>query len=156
MFGRLFPKQIDNAYRGHWLAIVLLVLVLLMKLVICYQAVINTQLAAQTADAIPLGSFGAAGASAVLTLFKLWGWDNFLLDLLGVGVLLRYRALIPFIYLLQLAEQLGRKALLLAFPITSGSSPLPFNIGHALLALLLIGFVLSLLDRRGNKLKTAV
>jgi len=82
---------------------------------------------------------------------------------MGVMALIRYRAMIPFIYLLLLALQLGSKALLLLHPAIR-------SIGHntaagsavilGLIAMLLTGFVLSLLGERGpnpgDDYKTAV
>ena len=146
MLGRIFPKQFDNAYRGHWLAIWLLALVVLAKSIMCYQSLFNTGFAIQTADSIALDTFGAAGARAFVSIFRLLGLDNLLLNLLGVGVLIRYRAMIPFMYLLLTVEQVSRKLLLLTNPIVRTGAPpvLPFNINLVLLTMLLIGLILSL------------
>lgn len=148
MLGRIFPKQFDNFYRGHWLAIWLLVPIVLLRLVIGANSILNTRLVATTADGIPLDSFGAAGAEAVIALFALLGLYFVLLALLGILVLIRYRAMIPLMYLLLLAQQLGGRVLGLLHPIArSGASSA--QLGSALilgiLAATVLGFVLSLL-----------
>lgn len=150
MLGRVFPRQFDNTYRGHWLAIWILVPVLLLELTIGANSIINTRSVAMGADGIPLDRFGAEAATTVISLFALLGLCRLLFALLGVIVLILYRAMIPFIYLLLLVLQLGSKALLLLHPAirsighnsTAGSTVILVLIG-----MLLTGFVLSLLGR---------
>ena len=151
MLHRIFPRQFDNIYRGHWLAIWILVPVVLLELVIGANSIINTRSVAMGADGIPLDRFGAEAATTVISLFALLGLSRLLFGLLGVMALIRYRAMIPFIYLLLLVLQLGSKALLLFHPAIR-------SLGHntasgstvilALIAMLLTGFVLSLLGER--------
>src|SRR5438105_1179417 len=113
MLGRVFPTQFDNTYRGHWLAIWILVPVVLLELVISVNSIILTRMVAMGADGIPLDRFSAEAATTVISLIVLLGFSRLLLALLGVMALIRYRAMIPFIYLLLLVLQLGSKALLL-------------------------------------------
>jgi hypothetical protein len=152
MLHRIFPRQFDNTFRGHWLAIWILVPVVLLELVIGVNSIINTRTVAMGADGIPLDRFDAEAATTVISLFALLGLSRLLFGLLGVMALIRYRAMIPFIYLLLLLLQLGSKALLLLHPAIR-------SIGHnsasgttvilVLIAMLLTGFVLSLLGERG-------
>jgi len=151
MLHRIFPRQFDNTFRGHWVAIWILVPVVLLELVIGANSIINTRSVAMGADGIPLDRFGDEAATTVISLFALLGLSRLLFGLLGVMVLIRYRAMIPFIYLLLLLLQMGSKALLLLHPAIR-------SIGHnsasgstiilALIAMLLTGFVLSLLGGR--------
>ena len=148
MFEKIFPRQIDNTYRGARFALWLLAPIVLLKLMIGANSILNTRSVAITADGIPLGSYDAAGAQAVVSLFALLGLFHLLLGLQGAVVLVRYRALIPLMYLLLLIQQLCSRALLLAHPIAeSGASSARFGsaIVLALLAMTVIGFVLSLL-----------
>lgn len=150
MLNRIFPRQFDNHYRGHWLAIWLLAPIVALRLVIGTNSILNTRFVATSADGIPLSSFDAAGAQAVISLFALLGLFQLLLALQGVVVLIRYRAMIPLFYLLLLIHQLGGRALALAHPIAqSGASSAQIGsaIVLALLAITLAGFVLSLLGR---------
>jgi hypothetical protein len=66
---QILPQRIDNTCRGHPLAVWLFVPVVVLKTGIALGTVFNGRGAAQSADGIPLDSFGASGAEAVLTLF---------------------------------------------------------------------------------------
>jgi hypothetical protein len=154
MLNRIFPKQFDNTYRGRRLAIWLFVPVVLMELAMGANSIINTRTVAMLADGIPLDRYSAGGADAVIALFAIAGLFRVLLALQGVMVLIRYRAMIPFMYLLLLILHLGSKALLLVNPVTKSgvsSAKLGSAFVLALLALLFIGFVLSLLYSRRQR-----
>ena len=64
MFNRIFPKQIDNNYRGHWLAIWALLLVVVLKAIQGVESIVNTREVATTADGISLDGLGAVGDGA--------------------------------------------------------------------------------------------
>ena len=157
MLGRLFPRVIDNDYRGYWLAVWLLVPLVLLKLVMGFNVAglnpwISNRQIAISADGFALASYGPEGSSVVIFMFASWGLMLLLLSLLGFVVLVRYRAMIPLMYLLLALEQFGRKAIGLAQPIVSaakveGLSP-AFLINTGFMAVLLIGFLLSLATPR--------
>ncbi len=150
MLSRIFPKQIDNDYRGYRLAIWLLVLMLLFKTSISVNAVgwnplMTSGEVLQRADRIPLDTFGANAADAAVLLFAVWGVTHLVLNLLGFIVLVGYRTMTPLTYLLMAIDHIGRRAAADVFPIvrvTDGSVSVPVNL--ILIALLLIGFGLSL------------
>jgi hypothetical protein len=155
MLSRIFPKQIHNDYRGYALAIWLLGLVVLARLGMSYGALFDTHEMLQSADSIPVDSFGAAGADAVVLMTKLLGLDHLLLNLVAVVALIRYRAMIPLIYLLLAIEQVARKILLVTNPIArTGTTYLPIDPNVVIIAVLLLGLLLSLgkmgLSRRGT------
>lgn len=150
MLNCIFPERLDNHCRGHPLAIWLLVPIVLLKLMIGANSILNTRLVATTADGIPLASFNPAGAQAVVSLFALLGLFQLLLGLQGAVVLIRYRAAIPFMYLLLLVQQLGSRAVGLARPIaetSAASAHVGSAVSLAILAMTLIGLVLSLLGK---------
>lgn len=165
MLERLFPRQIDNTYRGHVLAIWLLVPLLFVKLAMGFNVAglnpwISNRMIAQTADRIPLETFSVEVSSLVMFLFAAWGLSLFVLSLLGVVVLFRYRAMIPLLYLLLSIEQFGRKGIALVSPIvrsveTSGISTAVF-INWGLMAALGLGLVLSLAAPRRRAPANAV
>lgn len=151
MFERLFPRQLDNNYRGHWLGKWLFVGVVLARLAIGVNSTINTRFVAMSADGIPLDKYSPAAADAVVALFGISGFFLLLLSLLGLVVALRYRAMIPFIYLLLLIDQVGRRVLLQIHPIAkSGVATANLGLGFVLLILgaSAIGLVLSLWPQR--------
>lgn len=150
MLGRIFPKRLDNDYRGYKLGIWLLVLLLLFKTAISVNALgwnpmMSSHEVLQRADRIPLDTYGANAADAAVLLFAVWGVTHLVLNLLGFIALVRYRTMIPLIYLLMAIDHIGRKAAADAFPIvrvSDGSVSVPVNL--ILIALLLIGFGMSL------------
>ena len=155
MLSRLFPKQFDNNYRGHWIAIWLFVLVMFMRGTQGVVVMITPRDALINADGIPLDSFNAAGAETVVSLVALLALSGLVLPLQSLVVLIRYRAMIPFMYLLFLTVQVGNRALLMLNPIVRSDVPAMGFAGHAIgfymnlaiLAVTLIGFVLSLQNR---------
>lgn len=158
MLTRLFPKQIDNDYRGPVVAIWLLVPLALLKLVqganvAGFFGPGNSRQILETADRVPLGTFPAEAASRLVFSFATWGLGIFLLGLLAVIVLLRYRAMIPLTYLLLLIEQLGRKAqamIHLDRPFLSLTASAANLINWAFLLVIVVGFLSSLAGRRSR------
>lgn len=153
MIDRLFPKQFDNVFRGLWPGLWLFAPVVLVELAMGVNTVFNTRFVATSADGIPLDRFDAGGADAVLALFALTGLFRLLLALQGLLVLVRYRAMIPLMYLLLLVLHLGSKALLAAHPIArsgAASAEAGSALIFAILAALVAGLVLSLIKRPGS------
>ncbi|HSG65969.1 MAG TPA: hypothetical protein VLD39_13255, partial [Gammaproteobacteria bacterium] len=70
---QILPRQLDNSYRGHKLALWLFGTLVFMKTSIGLGTIFNGREAATTADGIPLDSFGAAGAQAFVSIFAAWG-----------------------------------------------------------------------------------
>lgn len=150
MFNRIFPRQFDNNYRGHWLAIWLFAPVVLARLAMAANSIINTRYVASAADGIPVDSYTAGGAAAVVALFAIGGLSQLLFGLQGLMALIRYRAMIPFMYLLFLITQVGGRVLALMHPVARSGVPtaqlgLAFVI--AFTAMTIVGFVLSLLNK---------
>jgi hypothetical protein len=110
------------------------------------ESVFNAYSTATTADGIPIDSYGKMAAQTVLEMFALLGLNVLVLPLLGVLALIRYRAMIPLMYLTMMILYFCTRALLFVHPIarTGGVQPIGFYVNLALLAVLLIGFALSL------------
>lgn len=145
MLSRLLPKQIDNDYRGYRFAIWLLGAILLLRLGMSYGALFDTRDMMRDADSIPLDSFGAAGADTVVYVTRLVGLDHLLLNVVGIVALIRWRSMLPFVYLLLTIEQVARKTISLLNPIPrTGANPLPLDPNLVIIVALLIGLGLSL------------
>ncbi|MBI1212125.1 MAG: hypothetical protein GC190_11725 [Alphaproteobacteria bacterium] len=160
MLSRIFPKQFDNNYRGNKLAILLLAPIVLFKLTMGATAAglnpwVSTRSVATDADGFRLDTFGEEAASIVVFLFASWGLGLLVLCSLGVVVLVRYRAMIPLMYLLLSIEQFGRMAIQLASPIVkaveTGQHSLGFFVNWGFTAALVIGLLLSLAASRKNE-----
>ena len=148
MLERIFPRQIDNRFSGYRAGLWLFALFVAVKLVMTVNSILNPRAVASGPDAIPLDSYSAGGAETVIRLFSLLALGQLALVVLGVVALVRYRAMIPLLYLLLLAEHLGRRAIGVLHPIDrTGGSPVGLYINLALLAVLVVGLGLSLLTR---------
>jgi hypothetical protein len=117
MFTRIFPRAFDNDYRGYRVAIWLFVPLVLIRLLMGVNFIWHPENVAVTADAIPLASYSRAAAAAVVSLYAQIGLYRLLLALLTALALLRYRGMIPLLYLLLLAELLGSRLLDGLYPI---------------------------------------
>ncbi|HUO89496.1 MAG TPA: hypothetical protein VMU08_10005 [Rhizomicrobium sp.] len=153
MLSLLLPRQFDNTFRGWRLGLWLFVPVLIVRLGIGFKSMLSPYETAMNADGIPLDSFGAAGANEAVALFALLGLAGAVLALLGVLVLLRYRSMIPLMYLLFLASQIGNRVLNTLHPTAKGAATAVGGISvgwlvvNGLLAAMILGFVLSLIPR---------
>jgi hypothetical protein len=150
----LLPRQFDNTFRGWRGGLWLFVPVLIVRLGIGFNSAFRPHDTAMNADGIPLDRMGAVGANEAVALFALLGFAGFVLALLGVLVLVRYRAMIPLMYLLFLTGQVGNRILNTLHPTLHGGAttvgggiPVASIVVNGLLAMMVLGFVLSLMPR---------
>lgn len=148
MLTRLFPRQVDNSFDGHRAALWLLGLFVALKLVMSVNSMLNTASIA-TGDGLSLDSYGPAAARAVLMLFSLSALGQLALAAIALTVLIRYRAMVPFIYLVLLGEQLARRVIVQSYAVPrTETSPVIWFLTFGLVGLLTLGLVLSLLPAR--------
>lgn len=145
MIERILPRRLDNSYTGHRVALWLFALLVVMKTGIALGAIFNGRQAAQSADGLPLDSYGAAGAQAVLALFAIWGLAQLVFTVFSLLALARYRNMVPLMFLLYLLEHAARRWILLVKPIARTGAPPGTYINLALLALMIVGLALSLM-----------
>ena len=123
MLSLLFPRVIDNRFRGQWLGFWLLAPVLFLKIGIAFGSILTPR-QANKADAIDLTTFSRAALSDQVTSTALLGLLHLCIGLICVLAMIRYRAMVPLIYLWLVFEFLGRRAILGLYPIerTPGTS----------------------------------
>jgi hypothetical protein len=141
----LFPMRLDNeGYRGRGAALWLFGLFLLLRLIMGVNGAINTS-AIAAGDGLRLDQ---GGGETILLLFRNVSLSNLPLVAIGAVALWRWRAMVPFLYLVLLADQVVRRVVALANPVArTEAASVGIWINLALLALLLIGFGLSLWHR---------
>jgi hypothetical protein len=146
---RLFPTQVDNRFDGHRAALWLLGLLVALKLAMSANSILNTASVASGADGLPLDSFGPAAAQTVLMLFALLSLGQLTLALIALTILVRYRRMVPFMYLVLLGEQLARRFIVQSYAVArTESTPIGWYVNVGLLLLLTLGLVLSLMPTR--------
>ena len=153
MLERLFPAEAGNRFPGHRAALWLLALLVFLKLAMSLNSIFNTQSVAVGADGFRIAEYGADGGRAVLMLFALAALGQLALTLVALTALLRYRALVPLVYLLLTAEHLARRLIVESYAVErSGSGgPIAWYVNLGLLALLALGLALSLVRRREER-----
>lgn len=155
MLDRVFPRQVDNRFEGHRAALWLLGLYIGLKVAMSLNSIFNTARVASGADGIPVGSFPPAAAAEVLTLFALTGLGQLGLALIALAALIRYRGLVPFIYMVLLGEAVARRVIVFSYAAErtdAGSTAFYINVG--LIVLLALGLALSVV-RRGSEVDRA-
>jgi hypothetical protein len=147
MWSAIIPQRLDNAYRGQLAALWIFGAILLLKTGVALGTIFNGRAAAQSADGVPLQTFGAAGADAVITLFALWGLSQLIVSVIGALALVRYRAMVPLMFVLLLAYQIASRFVLSGRPIVAAGPHPGTYVNLALLVALIVGVVLSALPR---------
>ncbi len=148
MFGRLFPKEFDNSYRGHWLALVILGLLLFLRLAQMGIGLVDPVFVIRGPDGILFDTFNAPAQTAFTYVFRLLCYLNILVCLIGMLALVRYRAMVPLIYVVVLCLFTGMTAIRLLYPIPRAPGAPGGMIVLAMLAVTLLGCLLSVLDIR--------
>jgi hypothetical protein len=147
VLNRILPERIDNRYRGHRLAFWLFIPITLQKLALSLTHLFKADGGAQSISTMPLDTYPASAAQNIVGLMARNGLEQLLLGALLVLVLLRYRAMIPLMYVLIVVHYVGSRGVAQMKPLvlagTSGASTPTLVI--ALLSA--IGLVLSLTGR---------
>jgi hypothetical protein len=142
IINRLFPKQVDNNFQGYKIAVVVFFILVLFTLV---RSCIHIFAPDGGASSIAGISTSVAGGSNIISLFALWGLSQLFMGIVYVVVFLRYRSLIPFMYLVILAEYSGRELIGVAKPLATSHIP-PGAIGdYIIIPIAVIMLVLSML-----------
>lgn len=157
MLDRIFPRQLDNDYRGHPLALWVFVALTLVTLVRSGIHMFAPDGGAQSIATIPLDSYPSPAASAVILVFALWGLSQMLLGLVYVVVLWRVRVLVPLMYLLFVVEYVGRLGLGLWKPLQTVETPpgATANLVFPLLGLAMLVLSLRQRSRQGGNASPA-
>ena len=147
MLDRLFPSPVDNDYQGHSVALWLFVPVTVVTIVRSLIHMFRVDGGAQSIATIPLDTFSDAAATVVILIFSLWGLSQLLLGLLYVVVLIRYRALVPLMYLTLIIEYFGRLGLGFWKPMQTLERPPGAGFTGFMIVFSLLMFTLSLRRR---------
>ena len=148
----LFPPALDNRFRGHPVALWAFWALTLMTLWRSQHHLLAPDGGAQSIATIPLDSFGQSAADAVIVVFALWGLSQLIVAVIYALASLRYRSMIPMLYVLFIAEYAVRTALPLFKPDLPTTGTAPGQIGNLLfLAAGPVLLLLSLSRRRDDR-----
>jgi hypothetical protein len=108
MINILFPKNANNTFKGHKLALWSLFLYVTKSLFAGLVHMFFSDGGAQSIGSVSLDSFTKGGAESVITMFGLWGLEQFVIGLIALIILLRYKSLVPLLWGIYSIEYLGR------------------------------------------------
>lgn len=124
MLENIFPKQLNNDYRGSSISKWAFILITAVTIVRSLIHMFAPDGGAQSIATIPLEGFTIDGASTAVLVFALWGLSQLIIGIIYIVVLWRYQAMIPFMYLLIIVEYGMRIVLGVIKPIeTTGTAP---------------------------------
>lgn len=148
MFNRLVPRKADNIYQGRKPALWIFVLVLLVLAAMSVNSIFNGHSVAKDIDGLPLDTYTPAGAQAVVSLFAIWGGTQLIIVILGIITVLRYRALVPLMFLMLLFQRLLIRVIHYYLPIAKSEGVSISWFVVLLMSLMSLGFILSIWRRR--------
>ena len=144
MLTRILPTRADNSYRGTKIALWLLGALVLLRTIMSVNMIFNGYAVASGPDAIPLNTYPADAARAIVALFGLLGIASLGISIFGIVVLVRYRSLVPLMFVIMLLQHLAGRLRDFLMPIPRTSAVQAGYINLILLTLMVAGFVLSL------------
>ena len=151
MLDRLLPRQFDNQYRGLWPGLWLLAPLVLVRLLQGVNCLLDPRSIAVSADAIPLDRFAPAASAQIVVLFALSALGFLLFALQGLLALIRYRSMVPLMYVWFLVDALIRRVVIAHYPtqdaVAPGGHAIGFYVNMGLLAVAVLGLALSLVAR---------
>jgi len=154
IFTRLLPKQITNTFPGQKIALYAFIPLTLMLIVRSCIHLVAPDGGAQSIATIPLDTYSDGATANIIAIFSQWGLSQLLLAGLFLLALVRYRSLIPLLYLIFVSEQIGRISVGLVKPIATLETA-PGAAGNLpLLAIALIMLALSLIPSNAAKEQT--
>lgn len=121
---QLLPDVIDNQYGGSKIAQYAFLLITAATIIRSLIHVFAPDGGAQSIATIPLDTYPTAASASVIMIFSLWGLSQLLMGFVYLGVYLKYKSLIPAMYVLLIFEYAMRIVIGQMKPIvTSGTAP---------------------------------
>jgi len=126
---RVFPKQLDNSFRGNRIAVIVFALITVFTLARSCIHIFAPDGGASTIAGIYTS---VEGGSNVISMFAFWGLAQLLMGLVYLAVFFRFKSLIPFMYMLIIIEYSGRVLIGMVKPLIVSHTP-PGAIGDYIL-----------------------
>ena len=108
MFHKILPPIIDDNYKGNKIALWFFYLITAVTVVRSCIHIFKYDGGAQSIATIPLDTFTEGGAAVVILIFAYWGLSQLMFGIIQVIVALKYKSLIPLMYLMLVFEWAGR------------------------------------------------
>lgn len=151
MIERLFPTRFDNIFPGQKIALWVFYLMTAVTLWRSQHHIFAADGGGQSIATIPLDSYSDGAAATIIALFAQWGLIQLLVGLLMLLSAVRYKSMVPLMWLLLIMEWIGRGLIGQFKPVeTLGTAP--GQIGNMVIPIVaLVMLVLSLIPPRKAK-----
>lgn len=100
MLQRVFPAALDNHFPGHRIALYAFYALTALTLWRSQHHLFEHDGGAQSIASIPLDTYSNNAADTVVGIFALWGLSQLIIGLIYLLAAIRYRSLIPLLYVL--------------------------------------------------------
>jgi hypothetical protein len=149
-FKLILPKIIDNTYSGNNIPRVFFYVVIIFTIGRSLIHMFSPDGGAMSIATIPLDTYEQAAANTVIFLFGVWGLSQLIMGAFYLIVGLKYRALIPLMYVFFTVEYVMRIVIGIMKPIlTAGTAP--GGVGnYVLVPLGIIMFFMSILKKTAS------
>jgi hypothetical protein len=150
MWERIFPRSLDNEYRGYRVALWIFGLILAVRALQSVMIIFNGPATVTGADGIALDTYPAEAAQTVLGLFAQNSMWRLVFSIMGAAVLIRYRSAVPLMFLIMILTFIGAQALSIYIPLARTGAAPGLIVNRVMVGLMLLGLILSVLPRRRN------
>jgi hypothetical protein len=139
----IFPMNVNNTIRGTKIPVYIFALYAIISTIRSCVHLLSPDGGAGTIAGMDLS---VAGADGIIFAFALWGSSQLLFAIIQLLVVIRYRSLVPFMWLMLILEVLLRQLVGTMKPVTFAHTP-PGAIGNEIaLPLAMVMVVWSLLS----------
>lgn len=147
MITKIFPKNIDNDYKGYAIVVYVFIIYSVMSIVRSCIHLFAPDGGAGSIAHVDLSQ----GGKNIIFVFALWGSSQLILAFIQLLVSIRYKSLLPFMYILLFLEYCFRALLGIMKPLafeTGAGTPPGGYLDKVMIPLALIVFILSLMTKK--------
>jgi hypothetical protein len=147
-FKLILPKTIDNTYSGNRIPMVFFYFIILFTIVRSLIHILSPDGGSMSIATIPLNTYSSAAANTVVYMFGVWGLSQLMMGIIYLIVGIKYKSLIPLMYIFITCEYGIRIIIGHMKPIVTMHTA-PGTVGNYILVPLgIILFLLSILNNR--------
>lgn len=148
----LLPEKADNTYLGHKITKWLLYLYIFKSFFAACVHMFAPDGGAMSIASVTLDAFSQSGADSVITMFGLWGMEQFVIGFIALIIISRYQSLIPLLWAIYALEYFGRFATKFFTPgLATASTPPGVLTDTVLVPLAIIMFIIAITTSKINK-----
>jgi len=145
----LLPENADNTYKGHKIAEWLLYLYIFKSFFAGCVHMFASDGGAMSIGSVTLDAFSQGAADSVITVFGLWGMEQFVIGVIALIIIRRYKSLIPLLWAIYALEYFGRFATKFFTPgLVTANIPPGAVADIVLIPLAMIMFIIALYTSR--------